>query len=119
MIDLEIYDLQVVGKPTRCFAYFAEKSEEFMEWWRSTRWHFANEEKCRKAMKKIDWESTKRKAAEWKEFQEGATVGDSNPKIICSRCSLVLTHPILGCLSTSDVRGSMSRLSPSGLAYFR
>ena len=23
------------------------------------------------------------------------------------------------CLSTSDVRGSMSRLSPSGLAYFR
>ena len=25
----------------------------------------------------------------------------------------------LPCLSTSDVRGSMSRLSPSGLAYFR
>ena len=47
-------------------------------------------------MKKIDWGSTKRKAAEWKEFQEGATVGDGNPKIICSRCSLVLTHPSLG-----------------------
>ena len=29
-------------------------------------------------------------------FQEGATVGDGNPKIICSRCSLVLNHPSLG-----------------------
>ena len=47
-------------------------------------------------MKKIDWGSTKRKAAELKEFQEGATIGDSNPKIICSRSSLVLTHPSLG-----------------------
>ena len=80
----------------RCYAYVAEKSEEFMKWWRSTRLHFANEEKSRKAMKKIDWGSTKRKAAEWKEFQESATVGDGNPKIICSLCSLVLTHPSLG-----------------------
>ena len=66
MIDSEIYDLQVVGKPTRYYAYVAEKSEECMELWRSTRWHFANEEKSRKAMKKIDWGSTKIKAAEWK-----------------------------------------------------
>ena len=124
MIDSEIYDLQVVGKPTRCYAYVAEKSEEFMEWWRSTRWHFANEEKSRKAMKKIDWGSTKRKAAEWKEFQEGATVGDGNPKIICSRCSLVLNHPSLGsgnncmtnhinsesCKKTSTLKG-MKQLS--------
>ena len=124
MIDSEIYDLQVVDTPTRCYAYVAEKSEEFMEWWRSTRWHFANEEKSRKAMKKIDWGSTKRKAAEWKEFQEGATVGDGNPKIICSRCSLVLTHPSLGsgnncmtnhinsesCKKTSTLKG-MKQLS--------
>ena len=41
MIDSEIYDLQVMG---RCYAYVAEKSEEFMEWWRSTRWHVANED---------------------------------------------------------------------------
>ena len=64
MMDSETHDLQVVGKPTKCYAYMAEKSEEFMEWWRSTRWHFANKEKSRKAMKKINWGSTKRKAAE-------------------------------------------------------
>ena len=59
MIDSEIYDLQVVDKHIRCYAYVAEKSEEFMEWWRSTRWHFANEEKSRNAMKKIDWDRPK------------------------------------------------------------
>ena len=83
-----------------------------------------NEEKSRKAMQKIDWGSTKRKAAEWKEFQEGATVGDGNPKIICSRYSLVLTHPSLGsgnncmtnnlnsesCKKTSTLKG-MKQLS--------
>jgi hypothetical protein len=91
-----VYDLQVAGKLTRCYVFESDKSEDFMSWWESTRWHFLNDEKSRKVRKNIEWGSTKRKAEEWKEFQEGATVSDDNPKLICLRCVTVLTHSSLG-----------------------
>jgi hypothetical protein len=120
--------LQTSGKPVKCFLFDLTKKDDFLNWWMTSKWFYNNEEKSKRKKKKISWGSEK-KALHWKQFFEGATVVEGTPKVVCKRCTVVLSHPGTGvgnstmvnhlnsvkCKKTSKTKG-LKRL-PLNLGY--
>jgi hypothetical protein len=83
--------LRILSKTVKCHVYDAEKHEEFMTWWKTIKWSYNDEKKFVKQRQKICWDFDK-KSRHWQQYCEKATVTKEISKVICLRCSIVLTH---------------------------
>jgi uncharacterized membrane protein YkgB len=92
--------LKILNKFVKCHVYEAEKHEEFMTWWKTSKWFYNNEEKFIKQRQKISWDFEK-KTRQWKQYCEEANVIKKTSKIICLKCMIVLSHFVI------DVKNSI------------
>jgi hypothetical protein len=86
--------LNILDKTVKCYVLETEKKSQFVIWWTTTKWSYNNEEKSIRLRKKIRWKS-KKKASQWKQFYEKATVKENASKVICRRCFVVLNHSFI------------------------
>jgi hypothetical protein len=78
-----------------------ENKKAFIEWWLQTL--CANDPR-REGKKKFDFENSALSSEAWENFKQVAHQTTGEPKVICSRCSKILEHPIWTGNGTNSMR---------------
>ena len=78
-----------------------ENKETFIDWWLQT--SSANNTE-REGKKKFDFENSALSSKAWEHFKQIAHQTTGEPKVMCSRCSRVLDHPIWTENGTNSMR---------------
>ena len=87
--------LKRIGRYNEVYMWSSEDNDQFIEWWRKTKWFHEHDRKNGYTEPKIIWGSPKR-ANCWPNIYEGAACLDGQPIVVCKRCSKALKHPAVG-----------------------
>jgi hypothetical protein len=87
-------NLKIMNKFIRCHVYEEEKKNEFLAWWKKTKWFRRNAKKFSKKQKKIHWKSNK-KMNLWTHYVEKVVIIDEISKVICTKCTIILSHSVI------------------------
>jgi hypothetical protein len=67
------------------------RKKKFFSWWEKIKWFRRNANKTFKNRKRIHWES-KKKTNLWTHYVEKAIIYNETSKMICTRCTIILSH---------------------------